>query len=518
MLDRFKAGLAGLGQKGAGLIWSLYGAAQVAWQAMPFSRKVRDGYRRNSAVWACIRLWARAFPEPPLMPYGIAPDGARVMLPRAGPWQLLARPNAVMGEDEFWAFVVTYMLIGGNAYIVKERARNGQIVALWPLHDGQMAPVSSTGRLIERYSYDPGDGRDISYDVADVIQLRWAPDPDAPARGMSPLEAAARPVDTDNEALRAEYALLRNDGAPRTLVVQRGGGVLSREAKKQLRAQWAEDHGGDMRGGVGFVSGDVTIERVGVGLTDLALEALHNIPESRISAAFEVPAVLANLNIGLQRAINANAKELREMFTESALVPRWRNVAAQMTAGLRDDWGLGAVIELDFDLTRVRALEDDVIKRRASIKEAVAGGWMTVNEARELDGLKPDPGGDVYLRAVNLVPELQGARPVAAGARGPGPADETNDETNDDTPDGLGGDDEAEPKAGHWEHGDPPAGVDGHPFDWTKATPADREAIMRAVREKLALAQDLAPDVERELGRLQALVAARAAANGGGRP
>ncbi len=35
-----------------------------------------------------------------------------------------------MGEDEFWAFVITYMAIGGNCYVWKERSKSGQVIAL----------------------------------------------------------------------------------------------------------------------------------------------------------------------------------------------------------------------------------------------------------------------------------------------------------------------------------------------------------------------------------------------------
>lgn len=81
------------------------------------------------------------------------------------------------------------------------------------------------------------------------------------------------------------------------------------------------------------------------------------------------------------------------MFTESKLVPLWRNVAATLEQQLVPDFG-GTEITIAFDLADVRALHDDANQRYDRLTQAVQGGWMTANEARAQIGLPAIAGGD----------------------------------------------------------------------------------------------------------------------------
>lgn len=416
-MNRIRWGFARLLMKATGLSF-VPSWVQAAWSDIAFRTLVTEGYKANAAVWACVRVWARAFPEPELHVWA---DGASGREKQHGhPARLLmARPNPVMGEDEFWGYVITYLALGGNAYVWKERSRAGQVIALWPFHDGQVTPVPGQTTWIERYEYDPsgGSGTPRPIDPADIIHLRWAPDPLQPTRGLAPLVSAARAVDSDNEALRYTYALLKNDAVPRTILTSQL--PLGQDQVAQLRAQWAEHYGGDRRGDIAVMSGDVSISRVGANLAELAVEAIHNIPESRIAAAFEVPAVLAGLNVGLQRANalgGSQTDSLREFFTESALVPRWRQVAGQFTAGLLAEFRTPGMT-MEFDTATVSAFQEDEIAKRSSVQAAVAGGWMSVNEARAVMGLPLVDGGDVFIRPINIIPEAA----VVATDREPAP-------------------------------------------------------------------------------------------------
>lgn len=403
-MNRFRFALARMMLKATGLSF-VPSWVTAAWSDIAFATLVKEGYKANAAVWACTRVWVRGFAEPELHVWADGPSGRERQLQHPAR-ALIARPNPNMGEDEFWSFVITYLAVGGNCYVWKERAKSGQVLALWPFHDGQVTPVPGQNTWIAGYTYDQGDGQTRPLDPADVIHLRWAPDPLQPIRGLAPLVAAARSVDADNEALRYTFALLKNDAVPRTILTSQL--PLNEQATKQLKSQWQETYGGANRGDVAIVSGDISVARVGANLNELAAEAIHNIPESRIAAAFEVPAVLAGLNVGLQRANalgGSQTDSLREFFTESALVPRWRYVAGQFTAALLPEYGEAPGVSFEFDMSQVRAFEQDVVEERASVASAIAGGWMTVNEGRQALGLPGVSGGDVFIRAINVIAE-----------------------------------------------------------------------------------------------------------------
>lgn len=365
-----------------------------AWPVVAFRRLIEEGYRRNSAVYACTRLWANSFPEPELHVWDKV-DGGMVKLPDHPARKLFGNPNPFMGERLFGQYLITYMLLGGAGYIWKERARDGSVIALWPLHAGQVRPVPDPTGWLSHYHYDDGTTAEpMIVPASDIICVMWAQDPLNPLVGLSPVIAAARAIDTDNEALRYEYSLLKNDATPQTLMVLKQPAIDLDEFKQRLKKQY----GGENIGEPMVLEGtEATIQRTGLSLKEMAAETLHNIPESRIAAAFEVPAVMVGLNVGLQRAIQGAPRELQEYWTETVRVPRWQLVADQIRLGLKGDFDLSATEVLAYDLEMVRALATDRKERREDTRADYQAGLITKNEARAELGREAVPDGDVYL-------------------------------------------------------------------------------------------------------------------------
>lgn len=394
---------------------------KAAWTDIAFRVLAKEGYKANAAVYACVQAWAQAFSEPEMHVRRRDRGGASEWLWEHPARALIERPNAAMSEDEFWAFVITYLALGGNCYIWKERDRAGRPVALWPLHDGQVEPVPGArpgDGFVSHYLYDGGDGRPKSrVETTEVIQLRWAIDPLNPVRGLSPLVACSRSVDTANEAMRYQFALLKNDAVVSTLVSLKEpvGPTRLAELKRQFKAAFS----GDNRGDAAFVEGaDITISRLGSNLQELAIEALLNVPEANIAAAFEVPPGLAGLNVALQRpaGLGSVGDTAVQEFTQRRLVPRWRRVASQFTAGLLRDFDRAPGLALVFDTSTVQALREDEGALITTVNSAVAAGWMLVNEGRQRAGFQAVAGGNVFLRSFNVV-EVPGV-PVEGVAAG----------------------------------------------------------------------------------------------------
>jgi HK97 family phage portal protein len=388
---------------------------QPGWQKAPvmdvsFGNLSQEGYRRNSAVFSCVRVHARNFPEPPL-----------IVKQRSGRgWELVAdhpaallcdNPNPRMGQADFWGFVITWQAIGGNCYIWKARNRAGEVVELWPLHDGQVKPVLHPTEWISGYVLDDGSARGIAIPRDDIIHLRWAPDPFCPQTGLSPIVAIAREVDTDNEAARYVHALLRNDAVPRTVLVTKEG--FDAQQRRDLRKQFRERYGGSNRGDIIVIEeGEIQVQRIGMNLDELADAALRTIPESRIAASMEVPAILAGLNTGLERATFSNAQALSEFYTEQTLVPRWRLVGGEITRHLLPEFGDARGLIAQFDTSGVRALADDADRLWARINLVWLSGLITQNEGRIAIGYEATDGGDSFKPA----PAGPGAAVGQAGA------------------------------------------------------------------------------------------------------
>lgn len=360
-----------------------------------FRNLVRDGYQKNAAVFACISALAFAFPEAPLV---VLRERDEEPLPQHPLRSLIRRPNKLMGEAELKAITIVYAAIGGNAYWHKIRTRRG-IVELWPYHAGYFTAVPGGDNWISHYVYDE-TGSGACYEglpkvpVEDIVHFKWpSPDPGQPWQAMPPLRPAAREVDSDNEATRYLFTLLKNDAVPRTILTTPADRNLSDDEVKRMRAQFKDRYGGDNRGDVAILEGGTTMQRLGLDLEQLAFEALHNLPEARIAAAFRVPPIIAGLNVGLQRSTFANYGEARKAFTQDTLVPLWVAWASEIEA----DPDLNPTGELvRMDTSRVAALQEDENRKWTRVINAVAAGLLDEDEGRAEIGKpkrerKPEP-------------------------------------------------------------------------------------------------------------------------------
>jgi HK97 family phage portal protein len=355
-----------------------------------FTRLTRDGYQKNSALFACISALSFAFPEPPILV-----SQAGEPLPDHPVRRLFTNPNPLMGEKELMLYTIQYMALGGNAYWYKVRNGAGRVVQLWPYHAGHITPIPGGDTWIQHYEYDLGDGRTTILNTQDIIHFKWpAIDPDQPWMAQPPIRAAARETDTDNEATRYLFALLKNDAIPRTVIEMPTEADITKQESERIKEQWRERYGGDHRGDVAIMTGGAKVQRLSLNLQELAFEALSTIPETRIAAALRVPPIVAGLNAGLQRSTFANYSEARKAFTQDTLVPLWRLVESELQADLIPEFDRRLTIT--YDTGQVEALQESEEERRAFLLSEFQAGALTLNEYRRLRGYADTDQGDVF--------------------------------------------------------------------------------------------------------------------------
>lgn len=380
-------------------------------------KRLIDGYKKNSAVSACVTTLAFSFPEPPLLA-GRMRDGRFVADYRHPIYTLIHRPNPDMGEVELMQFAVTYAAISGNLYLWKQRSNNGRVIALWPFTDLNIKPVpgeNTAQGFVKEYEFDPGDGQTFPIPKSDIIHWKWMVDPEQPWRGIGAIEFCIRDSDRDSEASAYIYSLLKNNAVPPVVVTLAEGDELTDDKANRLRASWKDKLGGDNAGSVAFLESGMKAEKMGFDLQQLAGEALNAVPESRIAAAFRVPPVVAGLSVGLKRS-DYGDQAARRAFTELTLAALWRSLASELLNGLADDFDLPPDFALQFDLRQVRALQEEEIKRWERVTLAFTRSLLTRAESKQELGIEPKTGDDVYF--VSLASEF-----VPAGqavVRGPG--------------------------------------------------------------------------------------------------
>lgn len=376
--------------------------------------KVRDGLG-NSAVTACFDRKISGLTEAPVRVYERIEKVAE-------PYEdhplesLLAFPNETMVGAHLWGYTVVACDAEGDAYWYKERTEAGRIVELYPLLPSAVTPGTATSplslatddpnRLITHYEYRSA-GKDVRIEVPDIVHLRTKLDPKDHRRGFAPLKTALREVMTDEEANLFTASLVKNTGMPGVILTPESEGDLGPtepEADAMVDI-WKAKTGGSRRGEPFIPLRRMKVQTVAFTPEQMEFSKLARIPEERISAVLGVPAVLAGLGAGLERSTYSNVDGLREYFTESTLSPLWRLFGAQVTRQLLlpDFESPGSKRWTAFDLSEVRALqedENDLWKRNG---QAVRDGYATVADARRAVGLEVDDSHNVFLRGLNTV-------------------------------------------------------------------------------------------------------------------
>jgi len=356
----------------------------------------------NSAVFACLMTVASSYPEPPLCVYRKTSQGKSEKI-EDHPLQILIdapTPNGELSTEEIQFWTAWALHVDGNAYWLKVRsgdALTGNVIQLWPVSPSLMAPVTerNSGDWISYYQYRIAPNQTVAVPVKNVIHFRLGLDDRDMRKGLAPLKHLVRQISTDDEADRFVDALLKNFAVPGLVVIPaQGVSVNSESEADRIADKMRRKFGNDNRGNVAVMSKEVTVEQFGFSPKDLDLSVLHRIPEERISAVIGVPAIVAGLGAGLDRATYANFKEAREMFTEQKLIPQWRTSARKLNTSLKPDFTQDKKIYIDYDLTNVRTLQEDEDSKYKRLTEAVGKPFIKRNEARTDVGLDPIPEWD----------------------------------------------------------------------------------------------------------------------------
>jgi HK97 family phage portal protein len=352
----------------------------------------------NSAVFACLSAIGTAYPEAPTRVYRETEPGDREAIPDHPLQAVLDHPNPVHTREELWHYTQWCKHVSGNAYWRKTRAGAGNVVQLWPISPARIQPVTTKqdaarGVFISYYAYLYDMSKDPErIPPEDIIHFRLGIDDKDNRIGCSPLAKLVREVMGDDYAHQWQTAMLHNGGSAGMIVQVPSDTTMTGEEAEVLKDQLSERFGGNNRGRVGVLTGGATMAPYGFSPEQMDMKALHRIPEERIAAVLRVPAIIAGLGAGLDRSTYANFREAREMFAEMTILPLYSFDAAVLNAQLLPEFNSDTSVKLAFDITDLRALQEDEDNKWARLDRAVKTGWVRPDEARSDVGLPPDLG------------------------------------------------------------------------------------------------------------------------------
>lgn len=343
-----------------------------------------------SSVYSCVNLVAGAITTMPLPVY-IDKSGIRTRIDNPISKLIGIRPNHRMTAAVFWEYIITSLLLKGDAFAVINRqdVRLNTVKSIEPVHPARVSVDLVENELIYTIANESGNGSKV-YNQADIIHI---PGPGFDGkRGKSQIKHVL--TNPAGIALAADKysANFFSNGAKPDFAIEMEGKPTT-EQVEEMRRVWSEKYGGVNKSHLPAVLfGGTKVHELTMNAEDAQLIATRQFQVEDVARIFGVPphmighttnttswgSGVENMGIGFVKYTLARHLVKIEQELNCKLFPAGDMFCEFCTAGLeRGDYK-----------TRNEGY-------RIALGRAGEPAWMKVNEVRKLENLPPVDGGDV---------------------------------------------------------------------------------------------------------------------------
>ena len=364
----------------------------------------KDGYQENAIVYKCISMIANNASAVKIKVFSGDKE-----LDNHPLISLLDRPNPLQSGVEYFHSMISYLLISGNTYMLKDK-QVGMPKELYLLRPDRIDIKSGTSMIPTSYCYKIDNKTINEYPVDKLTGLSqikhvrlWNPLDDF--YGLSPIVAGAYNIDQHNLAGLHNVGLLKNGCTPSAMLKfqPKDETGMSATLTDDQRAMILEDlefrfKGSNNSGRPMLLEGDFDYVQMGLNPKDMDFLELMNMSAREIALCFGVPAQL----VGIADQTYANVAEARLSLYEETILPLLHRIESDLNEWLAPVYDGDLTIKYDIDSIPIMIEKKKQVFENVS--QGVAQGIITRNEAREKLGLEPITGGDTILVPSNLFP------------------------------------------------------------------------------------------------------------------
>lgn len=279
-------------------------------------RAVKDGLKSSVWVYRAVRVIAQNAVTVPFFVHkkGMVVDNHPLNT-------LLTNPSILMPSEEFWEIIYSQMLLAGHSLVICPDYMIGG-----PVPDFMLSTNPDAVTAI----YDQDKKRIIKYKSGDeefkpqqILTFRLI-DPTSQLKSISPLQASAKIVDTDIDALTWNRDQVRNGGIPKGFISFKTPvkPQAAREAEERIAQTYSRTGLG-----IGVLGSDASFLKVSDSTNELDFNTSRKLNREEILAAFGVPPQL----VGIQDSSTYNNFETSErVFWQETIIPFTNVVSRQL--------------------------------------------------------------------------------------------------------------------------------------------------------------------------------------------
>ncbi|GGR37937.1 hypothetical protein GCM10010497_46010 [Streptomyces cinereoruber] len=361
-----------------------------------------------AAVFSSVRLLAETGS---MLPAGVyeRKGGARLPAMEHPLAPLLTyQANPQLEAGEFWAQVLGWMLIRGNAAVYVERSNGGLPVGLWPVAWTSIEPrrVKETGELVYKITLDGDEWAPIREEGGLVRRenlLHFKAFGVDPVEGLSPIGMARQSVATGYAAASYIGSFFKRDASPGGLVSVPG--KLDDAQYERLTRQWKDLHEGfENAHGLALLEAGAKWEKTSLSPADAQFLEVYKLTRAEIAGIFGVPPHMIG-DVERSTSWGSGIEQQSLGYVIYSLLP-WLTRLERTAGRLLGDPSLYLKFNPD------ALLRGDTPQRFTAYAQAKQWGWMSTNEIRAKEDEPPVEGGDDLLVPLNMQPLGSSAPPA----------------------------------------------------------------------------------------------------------
>jgi len=352
--------------------------------------------RNNTIVYACVMAKANAFQQARLVLQEKTSNG---WVDRTEHAYLDAfKTNPWLTESDLFMYQQLHLNLTGKSFFWKWYNKAGMLSELWPVPPHwvkfALAPDSKRSRIVDGYIIDPQDGTKSLYvPVEDMCYTRY-PDPLNLYDGLSPIQAASRPIQLDQKGEIYRGESMDAFSLP-GLAIQIKDKNVSQSQKDDIRSVLRQKMGGDARKNALILNGSDVVVDVLNPLEKFDWNSYTHLNESRICMAFRVPPIVIGSLVGLENSPWANTGTAYSFFYKNTMTSEWDLATRTFNKWLIPDEDKNT-LRYFFDTSVVPQMQEDAAETEKRSIDLFNSSVITLNEARAKVGLPEVPNADSF--------------------------------------------------------------------------------------------------------------------------
>jgi HK97 family phage portal protein len=308
---------------------------------------------------------------------------------------LLNSVNPYMTKHELFEATQAFKDLQGNAFWYLARdggdGKIGKIREIYVLKPDAMRIVPSTANPLQvsEYIFKQPDGQTIRFSKEQILHHKNF-DPRAnhpfPYIGMGIVEAAAYPIDTDNEARVWNLNFFRNGARPDGVLIADGEAASDPDQQQRIREEFAEEYQGSANAHkLAVLTGGIKYQELTRNQKDMDFYNGRIFSRDEILSLFKVPKSIIGITDDVNRA---NAEASVYVFALHTIKPLMQKLIDTLNETIVKEYGDN--LRLDFH----SPVPEDRVSKTA---EYTAGFniWLSRNDIRRMEGLPETENGDV---------------------------------------------------------------------------------------------------------------------------